>query len=209
MAPGGIVDCLGEHATSQAFDVELFDGDQPVAVDQYAGNFVMKIPALVADMCVDPLQGLKGFAPPMTATLPPGHPALRASELRLRGLKVAGVLDARAIGERGERLQPDIEADRVGALRQRQRVHLHAETHKLPSGLTLERKGREPIWTYGTETVMDVICASRGIKMAGSGYWGHVIRAVFGHHDHVAALLDSISRQVDRGKWRVITRSGL
>jgi hypothetical protein len=35
-------------------------------------------------------------------------------------------------------------------------------------------------------------CASRGTKTGDSGHCGHVILAVFGHHEHVAALLESL-----------------
>jgi hypothetical protein len=61
-SPRGIVDRHGEPASSQPFDVEVFDGNQAVPVHNLSCDLVMKIPALVADMRVYPLQRLYGIS---------------------------------------------------------------------------------------------------------------------------------------------------
>jgi hypothetical protein len=47
---------------------------------------------------------LDGFlAAAVTPLLPPGHPALAASQLRLRLLVAAGIVNHRAVGQGGKR----------------------------------------------------------------------------------------------------------
>jgi hypothetical protein len=70
-APGRIQDRLGEHAPRQALDVQVFDRNQSVAVDQTAGDFVMKISPLVPHMDMRPLQRLHRLGPKL-AKLPQG-----------------------------------------------------------------------------------------------------------------------------------------
>jgi len=92
-------------------------------------------------MRVYPLQRLYGFPAPMTALLPASDVALSASQSRLSGLEVAVIVDARPIGERGECLQPDIEAHGFVALRQGGGLACDAEAHIPASGFALEANG--------------------------------------------------------------------
>jgi hypothetical protein len=141
LAPADIMHRFGHHAAGQSFGVQVFDGDQAVAVDQHARDLVMKIPALVLDMRMYPLQGLDRLAVAMTPTLPASDLPLGTSELGLCRLEVARILDPRPVGECGERLQPNIEAHRFRALRQGNRVRLSAEADIPTPGFPLQGHG--------------------------------------------------------------------
>jgi hypothetical protein len=79
-SPGGVLNRLGEHASSHSFHVQVFDGDQAVLVHELPRDLVMKISPLVANMCMYPLQGLHRFSASMTALLPASDPALGTSQ---------------------------------------------------------------------------------------------------------------------------------
>src|SRR5919204_1051100 len=139
--PADIMHRFGQHAAGESFDVEVFNGNQPVAIHQHASGFVMKIPALVGDMRMRLLQELYGLASPMTATLPACHPALGTSQLGLCRAKVPRILDARPVRERSERLQAHIDAHGFKALRQGRGLTLNAEADVPASSFALQGHG--------------------------------------------------------------------
>src|SRR5262245_24234315 len=81
--PPGIVDRLGQQATGQSFDIQIFHGNPVVAVDQFARRLVMKVGALVSDMRVRPLQQAHRFLAALRAFLSARHTAvLRQNSIR-------------------------------------------------------------------------------------------------------------------------------
>src|SRR5690349_12790028 len=66
LTPPGILHGLGKYSLCQAQDVQLFDGDQTVIVDQFPRLLVMKICPLPANTLVNSLQYLHCFTPPVT-----------------------------------------------------------------------------------------------------------------------------------------------
>jgi hypothetical protein len=140
-APGGVQDRLGEHAPRQALDVQGFDGDQPVLVDELPSNLVMKIAAVVPNVRVQPLQGAHRFPPAVAAFLAPGDLALRPSELHLGRFEVAGIVDPGPIRQRGEGLQADIQAHRLGAFGQGKGLACNAEADIPVSRFALQGDG--------------------------------------------------------------------
>ena len=61
--PARIVNLFGEHAPGHAADVQLFDGDELVAVNDAARPFVREISPLVSDMLVHVLGFTDSLAP--------------------------------------------------------------------------------------------------------------------------------------------------
>src|SRR5207253_4343450 len=45
--PSGIIDGLGEHSRCQAFDIQIFDGNQAVLINQRPRYLMVEISALV------------------------------------------------------------------------------------------------------------------------------------------------------------------
>lgn len=43
--PSGIVDGLRQHSAGQSLDVQVFDGDQPIAIHELPREFVVKVGA--------------------------------------------------------------------------------------------------------------------------------------------------------------------
>ena len=82
--PCRIVPLLGEHASGHAADVELFDGNELVAVNDLTRELVHEISPLIGDMLVNALQLPHGLAaadrPPLCGAPPCAVPAADASE---------------------------------------------------------------------------------------------------------------------------------
>jgi hypothetical protein len=140
-APADIMHRFGQHAAGESLNIEVLDDDQSITVDQASRHLVMKIAPLVPHMCVDPLQGLDRFAAPVSTPFSASNLALRSSQLGLSCCEVARIVDPGAIRQGGERLQPDIEPHRFGAVGQRGGVTRHAEADVPAPGFPLERHG--------------------------------------------------------------------
>src|SRR6266498_152113 len=106
--PSGIVDGLGEHAAGQAFDVQVFYGNEAIGIDQRAGHFVVEVGPLITDMCVRFLQKHDGLAASTTAALTSRHTALGTSEMRLGGAVGPWVVYRRAVAQGRKREQAHI-----------------------------------------------------------------------------------------------------
>jgi hypothetical protein len=109
-------------------DVQVFDRDQAVAVDQPTRELMVRVRPLVADV------GLRGLAQSRRFAAPPGapaatasHPALRSSHLRCRPSGVARVRDGGPVAPRGEVGQPDVDADRLGGRGKRRGLDVHTD----------------------------------------------------------------------------------
>ena len=78
--PTRIVDLFGKHASGHAADVQLFDDNQLVAVDDLAGELVCVVGSLAGDALVDALKLTDGFASAIRSLDASGDLALRSPQ---------------------------------------------------------------------------------------------------------------------------------
>ena len=100
--PSGVVNTLSEHRARQALDVQIFDGDCAVVVDQPTRNLVVEVGTLIFYVRVYVLQKLKRFAPAVRTLLSSRNLTLCAAKFRLRLAVVARVFYFRAVRKCGE-----------------------------------------------------------------------------------------------------------
>jgi hypothetical protein len=55
LAPACVVDRFGQHRASQSFDVQVFNSDQPVLLDERTGRLVVEVAPLVGNVRTDSL----------------------------------------------------------------------------------------------------------------------------------------------------------
>src|SRR5258708_674977 len=79
-SPSGIVDRLRQHSAGQPFDVQIFDGDQAVTINNFTRLLMMEIGALLLDMGMSPLEKLHGLTSALRAFLAPRNSALGDSQ---------------------------------------------------------------------------------------------------------------------------------
>ncbi len=106
--PSGVINRLRQHAFSESLDIQIFDCDQAVPVDNLSRFFVVKIAPLSANVIVKPLKQQHCFAPTATAFLSPFYATLQASQFRFRVSKVARVLNRGTIAQGSKRSQPNV-----------------------------------------------------------------------------------------------------
>ena len=75
-SPTYILYRLGEHSTSQALDVQIFDGHYTEVLDQPERKLVLKLVSLVLDSLVNLLQQCRRFTTTMRTLLTTGNFAL-------------------------------------------------------------------------------------------------------------------------------------
>ena len=127
--PCRIVHLLGEHALGHAADVQLFDGNELVAVNDLTRELVHEISPLIGDMLVNALQLPHGLAaadrplyaarhlalcPPQTLLSAPvparvGYQVPREEELAQDVLEIITVCSARLYGARSHKHKRVIE----------------------------------------------------------------------------------------------------
>src|ERR1700730_14097881 len=81
---------------------QVFKHDDLILVDQFAGDFVLKVFAPVSDLAVTPCYVLYCFLASVTPALLPCKPLLYFRKLLLCFPKIAGMVNKLPIGERGE-----------------------------------------------------------------------------------------------------------
>ena len=125
--PTRIVDLLGKHASGHAADVQLFDGDQLVAVDDLAGELACIVRSLIGDMLVDALELADGLASAIRPLDAMRHLALCPPQAPLGPLVPAGVGNEVSVAEGGEVFQAHVDADFIMHDGQRLGLVLDAE----------------------------------------------------------------------------------
>lgn len=130
VGPAYVVDGLREHPASKPFDIQIFDRDQPALIDDVPTCFVVKIPPLIANVIMEPLQKDHGFASATRSSLATRHASLQTPEFCPCVSEPARVSDLFAVAESGKRCQPDIDADHVRTKGQRLSVNLDGEQSK-------------------------------------------------------------------------------
>lgn len=140
LRPSGIVNALGEHSACQTLDVQIFDRDQSVVVNDLSRLFVMEISALIADVVVPPLEQKHGLAPPVRTFLPSRYAPLQAAEFGLSIAEPARVLNHDAVAQCGKGGKADVDTGHVRAEGQRFRFALNREDSKPPTRFTLNQE---------------------------------------------------------------------
>ena len=127
--PSSVIYGLGKHATRQTFDIQIFNGNQTIAVDQPSTGIVVKVRTLVLDLLMRLRHKLTGFSPALTRLLSPRHAALSSTQDRSRTVKMTLVIDLRSVGQGSQRSQSDIDTDCFSGFWQRFRLPLHRKTY--------------------------------------------------------------------------------
>ena len=118
---------LGKHALGHAADVELFDGNKLVAVNDLARKLMHDISALIGNVLVDALElphGLAAAVRPLDAAC---HLALRPPQTLLSAPVPARIGYQFSRAERGEVFQTDVNTDILSHRRHRLGVVFDAE----------------------------------------------------------------------------------
>lgn len=128
LSPRGVVNVLGMHPASQAFDVELFNSDPTEAINQISSYFVAEITTAISDPSVIFSNGGYTLAPSLgpsfassDCALSPSH-ALRSAPCPIRALYGFAVAQCNEAG------QPEIDANRLRPCALN-RVHFNMEDH--------------------------------------------------------------------------------
>src|SRR5262245_54982064 len=112
--------------------LRLFVMDRVVLTDQPQRRLVVKVPPLALHFPMRFRQQRHSFAPPMAALLAPRDTPLRRFQRALRLAISAGGKDARAIRERGERLDAQVDAHFLSSRGQRLYWHISAGEAGIP-----------------------------------------------------------------------------
>ena len=110
-APACIIYRTGHHPTRHPLDVQIFHGDNAVAVHQPTADVVVKGRALVADLAVRLGDQHASFPAPVASPLPPRQLALRAPEASKAALQLPGIVDFGSVRQRGEAVQTNVNSD--------------------------------------------------------------------------------------------------
>ena len=114
LSPRGIVDMLGQHPCGQALNVEIFDRDTAEGVDNFTALLVQKIAPAISDARLHPGDRSLALAPHPRATLAAGERPLQYPQLAGVTLGDVGASDRRAVAERNEAREPNVEPDAIG-----------------------------------------------------------------------------------------------
>jgi hypothetical protein len=142
LRPSGITNTFSKVVISDhSLDVQIFNGDQAILINQPSRNPVVEVRALLLDVSMCALQKLDGFTSAMRTHPAPGNLALCASQLRLRFSIPARVINLRSIRECGKRCQADIYPDLFRASRQWLRFALTDKQGEPSASITLDGQG--------------------------------------------------------------------
>lgn len=109
-APSCVINGLGKHPARQSFDIQVFNKNATVVVHDESADLMMKVVALILDLCVNLLDGLLCFLARITTALLSRQHLLSVGKSFFRLPEVARVFNLSAIGQDGERGQANINA---------------------------------------------------------------------------------------------------
>src|SRR5215475_1380663 len=203
--PSGVINRLGQHPTSQALHVQLFNRYQPEHHNQRPGYLVREIRSLVAHMRVGALQVSNRFLSVITTAFTASNLALRPPEFRLRFFVVSRVYNLASIRQSGEGSQSHIETDFFGRHRQRFQLTFDAE-HSIPlSSLALDGDGFDPAldWpmrfnldgAYALQSQFAVVEQFAPVTITGEG---DAVIATDGAKSRISGLLTVLNASEER-----------
>ena len=139
--PSGVIHGLGQHSTSQAFYVQLFNHNQPEHCNQRPGHLMREIRSLIAYVSVSALQLSNGFLSVITAPPATGDLALRPAQRGLGLFVTSRIFDLGSVRERGKGCQSNVKASLVSRRLQGLGLAFNAEDGVPLSGLALDHYG--------------------------------------------------------------------
>jgi len=160
--PSGICHRFGKHPARQAFDVQIFNRNQTVLIDDGARNFVVEVGALVSDMRVRALQLTHGLFSIVATTFAPGNFTLRSPQFGLGLAVVARVLNLCSIAQSSESLKTDIQANSFSRSRQQFSVAFNTESDIPLVGFALHGDGFDLSFNRTMQLESDL---SRALKL--------------------------------------------
>lgn len=132
--PCNIRDCFGKVMVfDHPFDVQVFDGDYVKLLDKLRRFFVVKIFARSADLQVSERDFLPGFSAIGGAFLLARKSTLKFGQILRSVGQMARVFYMLAIAQRGETLNPNINANIKTSLWQRFRLRQFADQQNIPA----------------------------------------------------------------------------
>ena len=118
-SPCSIVNRLGEHAASQAFDIQVFDNNRSEILNQPERQTMLQLVPLIPDSSVNFLEQRNRFAPTLRAFLAARNLSLRSTKTRLSLLIETRIRNRRIVSECREVFEAHINSDCVVERRQR------------------------------------------------------------------------------------------
>jgi hypothetical protein len=138
-SPSSIVNRLGEHATSQAFDVQIFDNNSSEILYQPERETMLKFVPLISGSSVNLLEQCDGFTSAMRALFATCNPALRPSKARFRLSSPSRIRNGRAISKSREVFESKVNPNCVIEWRQRFGFALYGKAHVPLAALAFDR----------------------------------------------------------------------
>src|ERR1051326_1135906 len=136
--PPSIVNTLSESRSRQSFDIQIFDGDQSVLVDQSPRQLMVEVRALRSDVSVNSLKQPHGLSPSVRTFLASGNPSLSYAQSPFTLPIVTRVLHRLPRRKRGERGESHINPNRVRVGWQPDCLNLASKDRKPASGFSLD-----------------------------------------------------------------------
>lgn len=128
---------LAQPPTGKPFDVQIFNCNKAVSINQFPRFFVMKVVALIPNVIVKASEQKHCFTPPIRSAFPARNTPLKSPEFRLCRTKPTRVFDLRPVAQRSEVVNADVHADHVRIERQWSRFVFDGEQCKPAAGLSL------------------------------------------------------------------------
>lgn len=139
--PSSVVNTLGEHSARQSLDVQIFDRNKAVSVNQFARFLVMKVPTLIADVIVESLEQQHCFTSPIRSPVSPRYAPLQTPELSLSGSEPTRIFNRASIAERGKAAEPNVDPDHVWTKHHRCWLILNRKQCEPSPGLAFHGEG--------------------------------------------------------------------
>ena len=136
--PSGIVNLFAQNTFGQSENVQLLDCNHVVSFYQIARNFVVKVKALILDLCMSLLQYRNRFASAIATFFPTRCFSLNLSELLLRRFKILEVINLRTVAQSHERFNASVHANGLTCFWQRFNGCFNYENDKPFSALSFD-----------------------------------------------------------------------
>lgn len=139
--PSGIMNGLRQPTARKSFDVEVFYGDQAVAIDDLARELVVEVRATIEHATIAKGEHRRGLASPVASALPPSESPVTGSDVCLCCPTKPRISGGSAVTECGEVRQTHVDADRLGGRWQRGYFNFSADAGVPLPALSLHRDG--------------------------------------------------------------------
>ena len=137
-APSCIVYRFCQHPAGKALDVQCFDVDRVVLLDEGAGDGDVMFPARVGDVQVFLGEEPDGVAPALAASDSAAYPALRSLDSNACGFHRPRVLEHLSVAGSREREQAEVNADFLACRLKRRHGYINASESDVPVVISLQ-----------------------------------------------------------------------